>query len=110
MGNVSRAVSARLGALAGQDRGSAVLAGRLLEIADRYLPLAYSGGEFAFTLRGAPGPDGGWQVHRAGASVRYGGIVALGLSCALRRPSSVRCWPGRPVRTWSVTWPSRWTG
>lgn len=76
---MSRAVSARLGVLAGQDRGSAVLAERVLEIAERYLPLAYSGGEFAFTLRGVPGPDGGWQVHPAGTSVRYGGMVALGL-------------------------------
>ena len=76
---VSGAVSVRLGVLAGQDRDSAVLAGRLLEIAERYLPLAYSGGKFAFTLRGVPGPGTGWQVHRSGVSVRYGAIAALGL-------------------------------
>ena len=79
MDRLSGAFSARLGVLAGQDRDGAVLVRRLLEIAEDYLPLAYSDGEFAFTLRGTPGPDGNWQVHRAGASVRYGAMAALGL-------------------------------
>src|SRR5216683_1347058 len=71
--------SARLGLVAGRDTHCAALVQRLLGIAVRYLPQAYTDGEFAFTLNGTRGPDGSWQLHRSGTSQRYGAIAALGL-------------------------------
>jgi len=79
VGSVSEAGSARLGLLSGQDPASAELARRFLAISMRYLPQAYADREFAFTLRGAGAPAGGWQLQRAGTSARYGAIAALGL-------------------------------
>jgi hypothetical protein len=52
---------------------------RLLRASVRVLPQARVAGEFAFTLSGARGPDGAWQLHPSGTSPRYGTIAALGL-------------------------------
>jgi hypothetical protein len=64
----------RVGLLAGQDRASAGLVGRLVPMAQAILRHAYLGGEFAFTLR--PHQAG---LRPEGASGRYSLIAALGL-------------------------------
>jgi hypothetical protein len=77
----------RLGLIAEHDPQAAALVGRLLRLSVRVLPQALVDGEFAFTLAGTRGPDGGWQLAPIGTSKRHGGIAALGL---LRLPEQVR--------------------
>lgn len=71
--------SSRRSLLAGRDPRNAATVTRLLDIARHSLPLSYADGEFVFTLRGARGQDGAWQIRPAGTSLRYGAITALGL-------------------------------
>jgi hypothetical protein len=52
---------------------------RLLRASLRVLPQARVAGEFAFTLAGARGQDGTWQLRPSGTSPRYGATAALGL-------------------------------
>ena len=79
--------SARLGALALRDPEAAALVTRLLDIAQHVLPQTYADGEFAFTLNGARGPDGTWQIRPGGTSLRYSAMASLGL---LRLPDSLQ--------------------
>lgn len=71
--------SDRLGLVAGRDSRGAALLERLIRISLRQLPDQQAGGDFVFTVTGAPAPDGGWQLRPAGTSLRYGAIAALGL-------------------------------
>ena len=70
--------SARLGLLAGAP-GDAALLDRLLRIAQLRLAEQHTDGEFVFTVTGEAQPGGGWRLRRAGTSLRYGAITALGL-------------------------------
>jgi hypothetical protein len=79
--------ASRLGLIAGHDPQSAALVRRLLRLSVRVLPQALVDGEFAFTLSGTRGPDGGWRLRPVGTSPRSGAIAALGL---LRLPEQVR--------------------
>ena len=79
--------ASRLGLIAGHDPQSAALVRRLLRLSVRVLPQALVDGEFAFTLSGTRGPDGGWRLRPVGTSPRSGAIAALGL---LRLPEPVR--------------------
>ena len=81
------ASASRLGLLAEHDPLGADQVRHLLRLAVRALPQALVDGEFAFTLSGTRGHDGGWQLHRSGTSQRYGTIVALGL---LRLPDHLQ--------------------
>jgi hypothetical protein len=81
--------SARLGLLADGDPGTGIpdtgaLLHRLLRIAQLRLAEQHDNGEFVFTVTGErstsqPGPGGTWRLRRAGMSLRYGAITALGL-------------------------------
>ena len=76
--------SSRLGLLAGGPPGDAALLDRLLRIAQLRLAQQHDNGEFVFTVTGEAvpdqdGPAGGWRLRRAGTSLRYGAITALGL-------------------------------
>ncbi|MGH3068576.1 MAG: hypothetical protein ACRDMI_08315 [Streptosporangiaceae bacterium] len=71
--------SSRLGLLADGAPGDAALADRLLRIAQLRLAEQHDNGEFVFTVTGEARPGGGWQLRRAGTSLRYGAITALGL-------------------------------
>jgi hypothetical protein len=76
--------SSRLGLLADGAPGDAALLDRLLRIAQLRLAEQHDNGEFIFTvtgeaLTGQHGPGGGWRLRRAGTSLRYGAITALGL-------------------------------
>lgn len=71
--------SARLGLLASGAPGDAALLGRLLRIAQLRLAGQHTDGEFVFTVTGEAQPGGGWRLRRAGTSLRYGAITALGL-------------------------------
>jgi hypothetical protein len=71
--------SARLDLVAGRDPDCAALVRRLLRLSVHVLCDAQVDGEFAFTLAGTPGPDGGWLLRPSGTSLRYGAIAALGL-------------------------------
>lgn len=76
--------SARLALLADGATGDAALLGRLLRIAQLRLAEQHDNGEFVFTVTGEAvtgphGPGGGWNLRRAGTSLRYGAITALGL-------------------------------
>ena len=71
--------SARLGLLTGGGPGDAALLDRLLRIAQLRLAEQHDNGEFVFTVTGEEQPDGGWRLRRAGTSLRYGAITALGL-------------------------------
>ncbi|WP_084964925.1 hypothetical protein [Thermoactinospora rubra] len=53
---------------------------RMVDLAVRGLPPGYVDGEFVFTRRGTPGPDGRWTAVPEGRSVRYAAIVALGVA------------------------------
>ena len=82
--------SSRLGLLAGGLPGDAALLDRLLRIAQLRLAEQHDNGEFVFTVTGEAvtdqhGPAGGWRLRRAGTSLRYGAITALGL---LRLPEA----------------------
>jgi hypothetical protein len=79
--------ASRLGLIAEYDPQAAALVRRLLRLSIRVLPQALVAGEFAFTLAGTRGPDGGWQLDPIGTSKRHGGIAALGL---MRLPEHVR--------------------
>jgi hypothetical protein len=79
--------SARLGSLAAADAVSAGIAGRLLGIAVRSLPLAYQDQGFAFRLDGSCQQAGSWNLTPSGRSQRYTAITTLGL---LQLP-----WPSR---------------
>jgi hypothetical protein len=71
--------SARLGLLADGGPGDAALLDRLLRIAQLRLAEQHDNGEFVFTVTGQAQPAGGWRLQRAGTSLRYGAITALGL-------------------------------
>jgi hypothetical protein len=81
--------SARLGLLADGDPGAGIpdpgtLLHRLLRIAQLRLAEQHDNGEFVFTVTGERstsqhGPGGTWRLRRAGTSLRYGAITALGL-------------------------------
>jgi hypothetical protein len=76
--------SSRLGLLAAGLPGDAALLGRLLRIAQLRLAQQHDNGEFVFTVTGQAvadqhGAAGGWRLRRAGTSLRYGAITALGL-------------------------------
>ena len=71
--------SARLGLLADGGPGDGALLDRLLRIAQLRLAEQHDNGEFVFTVTGEEQPDGGWRLRRAGTSLRYGAITALGL-------------------------------
>jgi hypothetical protein len=76
--------SARLGLLADGAPGDGVpglgaLLDRLLRIAQLRLAEQHDHGEFVFTVTGERQPGGPWQLRRAGTSLRYGAITALGL-------------------------------
>ena len=76
--------SARLGLLADGAPGAGIpdtgaLLDRLLRIAQLRLAEQHDNGEFVFTVTGEPQPGGTWQLRRAGTSLRYGAITALGL-------------------------------
>ena len=76
--------SSRLGLLADGLPGDAALLDRLLRIAQLRLAEQHDNGEFVFTVTGEAvtdqhGPGGGWRLRRAGTSLRYGAITALGL-------------------------------
>jgi hypothetical protein len=59
--------------------GTGALLDRLLRISQLRLAEQHDNGEFVFTVTGEPRPDGTWQLRRAGTSLRYGAITALGL-------------------------------
>jgi hypothetical protein len=59
--------------------GTGALLDRLLRIGQLRLAEQHDNGEFVFTVTGEPRPDGTWQLRRAGTSLRYGAITALGL-------------------------------
>ena len=84
-GAVVTARAARLGLITGRDSQSAALLERLLQISVRQLAEQQVGGDFVFTVTGSAAPGGGWQLRRAGTSLRYGAIAALGL---LRLPEA----------------------
>jgi hypothetical protein len=74
----------RLGLLADGAPGDAALLDRLLRIAQLRLAEQHDNGEFVFTVTGEAvtgqhGPGAGWRLRRAGTSLRYGAITALGL-------------------------------
>jgi hypothetical protein len=69
----------RLGLLADGAPGDAALLDRLLRIAQLRLAEQHDNGEFVFTVTGEAQPGGGWRLRRAGTSLRYGAITALGL-------------------------------
>ncbi|MDX6337482.1 MAG: hypothetical protein QOG05_4822 [Streptosporangiaceae bacterium] len=71
--------SARLSLLADGSPGDGALLDRLLRIAQLRLAEQHDNGEFVFTVTGEARPGGGWQLRRAGTSLRYGAITALGL-------------------------------
>ena len=76
--------SSRLGLLADGLPGDAALLDQLLRIAQLRLAEQHDNGEFVFTVTGEAvtdqhGPGGGWRLRRAGTSLRYGAITALGL-------------------------------
>ena len=71
--------SARLGLLADGGPGDVALLDRLLRIAQLRLAEQHDNGEFVFTVTGQAQPVGGWRLQRAGTSLRYGAITALGL-------------------------------
>jgi hypothetical protein len=76
--------SSRLGLLADGLPGDAALLDKLLRIAQLRLAQQHDNGEFVFTVTGEAladqhGPGGGWRLRRAGTSLRYGAITALGL-------------------------------
>ena len=71
--------SARLTLLADGAPGDAALVDRLLRIAQLRLAEQHDNGEFVFTVTGEAAPGGGWHLRRAGTSLRYGAITALGL-------------------------------
>lgn len=71
--------SDRLGLLADGGPGDAALLDRLLRIAQLRLAEQHDNGEFVFTVTGQAQPAGGWRLQRAGTSLRYGAITALGL-------------------------------
>lgn len=71
--------SARLGLLADGGPGDVALLDRLLRIAQLRLAEQHDNGEFVFTVTGQAQPAGGWRLQRAGTSLRYGAITALGL-------------------------------
>ena len=76
--------SSRLGLLAGGPPGDAALLNRLLRIAQLRLAQQHDDGEFVFTVTGEAvtdqhGPVRSWRLQRAGTSLRYGAITALGL-------------------------------
>ena len=71
--------SARLGLLADGAPADAALLDRLLRIAQLRLAEQHHHGEFVFTVTGEARPGGGWELRRAGTSLRYGAITALGL-------------------------------
>ena len=65
------------------------LTGETERTAQLRLAQQHDNGEFVFTVTGEAvtdqhGPGGGWRLRRAGTSLRYGAITALGL---LRLPS-----------------------
>jgi hypothetical protein len=74
----------RLGLLADGAPGDAALLDRLLRIAQLRLAQQHDNGEFVFTVTGEAvtdqhGPGEVWRLRRAGTSLRYGAITALGL-------------------------------
>ena len=71
--------ASRLGLLADGAPGDAALLDRLLRIAQLRLAEQHDNGEFVFTVTGEAQPGGGWRLRRAGTSLRYGAITALGL-------------------------------
>jgi hypothetical protein len=76
--------SSRLGLLADGLPDDAALLDKLLRIAQLRLADQHDNGEFVFTVTGEAvtdqhEPGGGWRLRRAGTSLRYGAITALGL-------------------------------
>jgi hypothetical protein len=71
--------STRLGLLADGHPGDAALLDKLLRVAQLRLAEQHDNGEFVFTVTGEAQPDGSWRLRRAGTSLRYGAISALGL-------------------------------
>lgn len=76
--------SSRLRLLAAGLPGDAALLDQLLRIAQLRLAQQHDDGEFVFTVTGEAvtdqhGPVRSWRLRRAGTSLRYGAITALGL-------------------------------